>query len=124
MADFDRKKYQTDAGNVFFTKMDINTQVQAVAGDEPEGEPTENMTCLISQNNREAGLRPRYAVYGRALGGDNVDGARYVSSGQAYKKIAILTPERYAELNPTDAPVITIGDVIFRYKGKFNERIK
>ncbi len=124
MADFEIVKYQTDKGNIFNCRMDSFDAVQTVAGDEPAGAVTENLTILVSKSDREFGIRPRLAIYGRPLGQDNVPGDRYVRAGTAYKRVAILTAERFNALNKDTAPNIVIGGVTFAFKSKMSERVR
>ena len=124
MADIEKKKYITDKGNIFNVKMDDFDAVQTVAGEQPAGEETESMTILISKSNREFGIRPRLAIYGRPLGAPNEEGARYVNQSTAYKRIAVLTPDRYNELDIDSAPDVVIGGVTFTFKGKLPELVK
>lgn len=124
MADFERKKYESDRGNVFYCRMDNYSAVQTVAGSEPEGEVTEELTILVSKTDGEFGIRPRLAIYKRPLGEANTDGDRYVKQGAAYKRVAILTPARYVELDADTAPDIVIGGITFKYNGKLQEQVR
>lgn len=124
MADFEPHKYQTDAGNVFKIRCDDDNAVLEVCGDEPTAALTENMTVKISRNKNAFGVRPRYALYKRPLGAANTEGARYVTAGQAYKKIPVFTTARWDELDSSVAPDVVIGGITFTYVDKVKESIK
>ena len=124
MADFEFHKYQTNAGNVFKIKCDDDNAVLEVSGDEPTAALTENMSVKISKGKRAFGIQPRYALYKRPIGSANTEGARFVTAGQAYKKIPVFTLDRWDELDSSTAPDVTVDTVTFTYVDKVAESVR
>lgn len=124
MADFEFHKYATNAGNVFKIKCDDDNAVLEVCGDEPTAALTENMTVKISKGKRAFGIQPRYALYKRPIGTQNTEGSRYVTIGQAYRRIPVFTQARWDELDSSTAPDVTVGEVTFTYVDKVAESVK
>lgn len=125
MAGFTKKKYQADSGNIYYVRLDSRNDVLAVAGAEPGGAVTEDMTLVVSRSSRSFGLHPRYAVFSRPLGGGLGQGTNteedpltndelgYVTEGKAYKYVPILTEAAATAL--TTNTTINLSGVTFTW---------
>lgn len=123
-----RKKYETDNGSVFYVELDGRDNALTAAGDEPTGDPTENMTVYAGKNNAKNGIRARQILYARLIGteGTNADG--YITSGRAYKRLPILTKTTWdaftvGQLGDTEADTLEIGGTTFYAVKKIAEDI-
>ena len=127
MATFSNQKYLSDRGNVFFTKIEDLAGVDAVIGDEPAGAATEDMICRISRTARESGIRPRFVTLKRAIGATTTDpdpeipGRALVNSGASYRRLAILTPTRFNEIELDEE--FTIEGTVYQVSGKTGEDV-
>jgi hypothetical protein len=115
-----RKKYSTDNGSVFFTLLDGRAGAQEVAGDEPAGTMTENMTVRFTKNNKEVGIRPRHALLARSIGTQDEDSC-LVTTAERYKRVIVLTKARLDEIELEEE--FTIGEATYKVKKLIDEEI-
>lgn len=94
----DRYKYETEEGNIFYAITDNDTALEDIRGTPPDGDHTENMTCTVSKNNREFGIRPRMCLMERTITGTGTLNC-LVNEAQRYKRVVILTPDQVANIN-------------------------
>lgn len=132
MAGRTRRKYQTDANHIFYVQLDSRNDVLGIAGTEPDGGATENITLKVAGNKNEVGLHPRYALFARKIGG--ADGGAinaeedpqtpaelgYVQTAAAYKKIPLLTKAAGDALTSTTS--IVLGSETFTFVKVVDER--
>lgn len=121
MAGIQRIKYETNGGNIFNVLLDENTGIDALIGTPPALPYTENMTILISKNNKEAGISPRGVLLTRTIGGTAADANCLVQTGVRYKRVPIPTKARW------DAILLqasyTIGGTEYKVAKKLEERV-
>lgn len=83
--------YQTDEGNIFKVRMDSDPVLDAIRGEQPAGELTENMHVKVSLNDKEVGISPRHTLFGRSVGTESSATTCLVDTGVRYKRVPILT---------------------------------
>lgn len=86
-----RFNYQTDNGSIFYVRDDSDDVLQAIRGAIPTGTVTENITLRKTKNTKQAGLRPRYALFARQVGTAGTNANGLATFGKRYKKVVLLT---------------------------------
>ena len=84
-------KYQTKAGSIFKVRMDNDAVLDTIRGIPPTTAYTENMTVRVSKNSKEAGIQPRYTLFGRVVGTASASVGCLIDTGVRYKYVVSLT---------------------------------
>jgi hypothetical protein len=117
-----RRKYQTDAGNIFYVLVDERPAVTGISGASPAGALTEEMTLRVTANSKAFGLHPRYALFARTIGSQDEpsNNLSYSTAASAYKRIPLLTPAAGNALS--EDTTITLDGVVFGWVRNVRER--
>lgn len=121
----DRYKYETEEGNIFYVITDEASELSVIRGTPPTGDHTENMTCAVTKNNREVGIRPRMCLLERKIEGTG-DTQCLVNDAGRYKRVAILTPDQVSNINvgnDTNQTTVTINGITYRAKKIIPEKV-
>lgn len=121
MAGIQRVKYKTNEGNIFNVLLDENTGIDALIGTPSTETYTENMTILVSKNNREVGISPRMVLLGRKINENATEENCLVQSGERYKRVPIPTKERWDAIELQAS--FTIGGTAYKVKKKIQEKV-
>lgn len=117
-----RYKYQTDRGNVFYCRTDSDTELAAIRGPAPAGNPVENLTFKYSKNSKEVGGSPRVAILARLIGSEDENNC-VSDTAQRYKYVAVLTQAHVNNLIPNQTTV-TVDRQAYVFKGMSDEQIR
>ena len=115
-----RYKYQTNAGNIFYVITDNDTEVDAIRGAAPTATATEEMTIISGKGARQGGIKPRQAVLARTIG-TPVAGTCSITTGKAFKRVAILTQSQANSL--TLGTVYSINGVNYKLQSISREKV-
>jgi hypothetical protein len=116
--------YETDRGNVFFARTDDAVALDAIRGEEPSKESTENITFEFTKNALEVGCRPRYVVLVRQIT-DPAAPECLIDTTDIPKKVIVLTKSKFTELKTgKSGTTVTLGSTTYRVKAKVFEQTR
>lgn len=121
MAGIQRVKYQTNNGSIFNVLLDQASGIDTLIGTAPTAAYTENMTIMVSKNNKESGIKPRMVLLTRTIGNNDTITNCLVQGADRYKRVPIPTKARWDAIALQSD--FTIGGQAYKVSKKLEEKV-